>query len=30
VRNLRSKIEPDPKSPRYIVTVSRHGYMLKP
>jgi len=29
VRNLRSKIEPDPARPIYLVTVSRHGYSLK-
>lgn len=29
VRNLRGKIEPDPRHPTYLVTVSRHGYSLK-
>jgi two-component system OmpR family response regulator len=26
VKNLRNKIEPDPKSPRYIITVYGVGY----
>jgi DNA-binding response OmpR family regulator len=30
IRNLRAKIEPDVKNPTYIVTVSRHGYSLRP
>jgi len=30
IRNLRAKIEPDIKNPRYIITVSRHGYCLRP
>ena len=29
IRNLRAKIEPDSKEPRYIITVSRHGYSLR-
>jgi len=29
IRNLRAKIEPNPKNPTYIVTVSRHGYCLR-
>lgn len=28
IKNLRRKIEPDPDNPIYILTVSRHGYML--
>jgi DNA-binding response OmpR family regulator len=28
VRNLRLKIEPDPRLPRYILTVPRHGYTV--
>ena len=28
IKNLRTKIEPDPGEPVYIRTVSRHGYML--
>ncbi len=30
VRNLRTKIEPDPSQPRYIETVYGHGYRLSP
>lgn len=29
IRNLRAKIEPEPTSPSYLVTVSRHGYCLR-
>jgi DNA-binding response OmpR family regulator len=29
IRRLRSKIEPNPKSPRYIQTVPRVGYVFK-
>ena len=28
IRNLRSKIEPDPANPTYIRTIPRHGYIL--
>ncbi|HBY95270.1 MAG: response regulator transcription factor [Ardenticatenaceae bacterium] len=28
IRNLRTKIEPDPSDPLYIRTVPRHGYIL--
>ena len=27
IMNLRSKIEPDPRNPRFIKTVTRHGYV---
>ena len=30
VRNLRMKIEPDPRNPRYILTVYGVGYRLSP
>jgi DNA-binding response OmpR family regulator len=30
VRNLRAKIEPDPKHPRYIQTVFGVGYRFAP
>lgn len=30
VRNLRTKIEPDPSQPRYIETVYGHGYRFAP
>lgn len=30
IRYLRRKIEPDPKRPRYIVTVRRQGYVFRP
>ena len=30
IRNLRTKIEPDPRNPRYIVTVYGIGYRLAP
>jgi two-component system phosphate regulon response regulator OmpR len=30
VTRLRRKIEPDPKNPRYLVTVRGEGYMLMP
>jgi DNA-binding response OmpR family regulator len=29
VSNLRLKIEPDPKKPRYIYTKHGHGYYLQ-
>lgn len=29
IKNLRSKIEPDPRHPVFIRTVSRHGYILE-
>lgn len=29
VRRLRSKIEPDPKAPQYIITIPRVGYVFK-
>jgi len=29
VKNLRQKIEPDPKRPRYVVTVFGVGYKLE-
>ena len=29
VRRLRSKLEPDPASPRYIATVASVGYQFK-
>jgi DNA-binding response OmpR family regulator len=28
VRNLREKIEPDPRNPVYLQTVQRHGYVI--
>jgi DNA-binding response OmpR family regulator len=28
IKNLREKIEPDPRSPIYVRTVPRHGYMV--
>ena len=28
IRNLRRKIEPNAKSPRYILTIPRHGYTI--
>jgi DNA-binding response OmpR family regulator len=28
IKNLREKIEPDPRSPVYLRTVPRHGYMI--
>jgi DNA-binding response OmpR family regulator len=28
IRNLRNKIEPDSSSPRYLITVPRHGYAI--
>jgi two-component system response regulator RpaA len=28
IKNLRHKIEPDSRNPRYILTVSRHGYTI--
>jgi two-component system response regulator RpaA len=28
VKNLRDKIEPDPRSPTYLRTVPRHGYVV--
>jgi DNA-binding response OmpR family regulator len=30
VRRLRTKIEPDPSNPRYVVTVRGLGYKLAP
>lgn len=30
IRNLRTKIEPDPSQPRYIETVYGHGYRFSP
>ena len=30
VRRLRTKIEPDPANPRYVVTVRGMGYKLQP
>jgi len=30
IRNLRSKIEPDPRSPRYVETVYGVGYRFAP
>jgi len=30
VTRLRRKIEPDPKQPRYLLTVRGVGYMLAP
>jgi DNA-binding response OmpR family regulator len=30
IRNLRAKIEPDPRNPRYIETVFGVGYRLSP
>ncbi|MBI3941942.1 MAG: response regulator transcription factor [Chloroflexi bacterium] len=30
IKNLREKIEPSPKAPIYIQTVSRHGYTIRP
>ena len=29
IKNLRSKIEPDPRHPVFIRTVPRHGYILE-
>ena len=28
IRNIRSKIEPEPDNPTYIKTISRHGYLI--
>jgi DNA-binding response OmpR family regulator len=28
VKNLRAKIEPDPRRPTYLRTVPRHGYVI--
>jgi DNA-binding response OmpR family regulator len=28
VKNLREKIEPDPRSPVYVRTIPRHGYTV--
>jgi len=28
VKNLREKIEPNPRDPTYLRTVPRHGYVL--
>lgn len=30
IRNLRTKIEPDPRNPRYVITVYGIGYRLSP
>jgi DNA-binding response OmpR family regulator len=30
IRHLRAKIEPEPRSPRYLVTVRDVGYKLNP
>lgn len=30
IKNLRAKVEPDPRSPRYIVTVYGVGYKFQP
>ena len=30
VRRLRTKIEPDPANPRYVITVRGMGYKLQP
>jgi two-component system, OmpR family, response regulator RpaA len=30
IKNLRSKIEPDPRNPTFIQTVPRHGYRMVP
>lgn len=30
IKNLRAKIEPDPRNPTFIKTVPRHGYMMSP
>ena len=30
IRNLRTKIEPDPSNPRYVETVYGHGYRFSP
>jgi DNA-binding response OmpR family regulator len=29
VKNLREKIEPDSKHPTYLITIPRHGYVLR-
>jgi len=29
IRNLRQKLEPDPRRPRYLVTEAGLGYRLK-
>jgi DNA-binding response OmpR family regulator len=29
IKNLREKLEPTPAQPRYILTVSRHGYIVR-
>lgn len=28
IRNIRTKIEPEPSSPRYLITIPRHGYTI--
>jgi two-component system, OmpR family, alkaline phosphatase synthesis response regulator PhoP len=30
VASLRQKLEPDPRQPRFIVTMQRHGYKFIP
>jgi len=30
ITRLRRKIEPDPKMPRYLLTVRGQGYVLRP
>jgi len=30
IKSLRSKIEPDRRSPQYIITVHGHGYKFQP
>ena len=30
IKNLRSKVEPDPRHPQYIITVHSVGYRLSP
>ncbi len=29
IRNLRLKIEPDPRNPKYVQTIGRHGYTIR-
>ena len=28
IKNLREKIEPDPRNPTYVRTIPRHGYIV--